>query len=80
VRPKGLGKLEKLIHVATVLIEIYFSPIVNRMIKSMTIGWARKLAHMEEMCNAYRKLLRKPEGKGPKGISRCRLEDNKIDK
>jgi hypothetical protein len=42
----------------------------------LQIEWARQVARMRAMRNAYKILVRKPEGNGPLGRSRCRYEDN----
>jgi hypothetical protein len=41
-------------------------------IKSREIRWMGYAACMEEMRNSYKILIRKPEGKKPLQISRCR--------
>jgi hypothetical protein len=46
------------------------------MIKSMMIRWAGHVARMREKRNAHTILVGKPEGKGPLGRSRRRMEDN----
>jgi hypothetical protein len=38
--------------------------------------WARHITCMGEMRNAYKILVRKPEGKRPHGRPMCRWEDN----
>jgi hypothetical protein len=50
------------------------------MIKLRRMIWAGHLARVGEKRNAYRILVRKPEGKRPLARPRCRWEDNiKID-
>jgi hypothetical protein len=51
-------------------------PNTIRMIMSRRMRRAGQLAHMEEKRNAYRILMRKPEGKRPLGRPRHRWEDN----
>jgi hypothetical protein len=53
----------------------YASPNI-RVIKSRRMEWAEHVAWMEEMRNAYKILVEKPEGKRPLGRSRSRWEDN----
>jgi hypothetical protein len=55
---------------------LYFSPNIIRMIKSRRMRWAGHVACMREKLNAYRILMRKPEGKRPLGRLRHRWEDN----
>jgi hypothetical protein len=43
--------------------KLYSSPNIIRMIKSRRMRWARHVARMGEMRNAYRILVGKPEGK-----------------
>jgi hypothetical protein len=50
--------------------------IMFRVIKSRTMGWARHVADMGEMRNAYNILVGKPEGKRPLGRPRHRWEYN----
>jgi hypothetical protein len=47
-----------------------------RMIKSRRMKWAGHVARMGEMRNAYRLLVRKPEGRRPLGRQRRRREHN----
>jgi hypothetical protein len=59
---------------------LYSSPNILKMIKSRRMRWAGYVARMGETRNAYRILVRKPEGKRPLGRSRRRWADNiKID-
>jgi hypothetical protein len=45
---------------------LYPSPSIIRIIKSRRMRWASHVARMEEKRNAYRLLVRKPEGKKTK--------------
>jgi hypothetical protein len=47
-----------------------------RVIKLRRMRWARHIAHVEEMRNAYKMLVQRPEGKTPLGRPRCRWEEN----
>jgi hypothetical protein len=58
------------------LLNLYSSPSIIRMIKSMRIKWAVHVARMGEKRNAYRILLEKPEGKRPLERPRCKCVDN----
>jgi hypothetical protein len=55
---------------------LYSSPSIIRMIKSMRIRWAGHVARMGERRNAYRILVGKPEGRRPLGRPRRRWVDN----
>jgi hypothetical protein len=55
---------------------LYWSPSIIRMIKSRRMRWAGHVAWIGEKRNAYRILVRKPEGKRPLGRPRRRWEDN----
>jgi hypothetical protein len=55
---------------------MYSSPSIIRMIKSRRMIWVGYVARMGEKRNAYKILVRKPEGKRPLGKPRCRWEDN----
>jgi hypothetical protein len=55
---------------------LYSSPNIFRMIKSKRMRWAGHVARMRTMRNAYRILVRKPEGKRLLGRPRCRWVDN----
>jgi hypothetical protein len=46
------------------------------MIKSRRMRWAGTVALIGEISNAYRTLMRRPEGKGPLGRSRHRWVEN----
>jgi hypothetical protein len=52
------------------------SPSIIKIIKSRRMRWAGHLARKGENRNAYRLLVRKPEGKRPLGRSRRRCVDN----
>jgi hypothetical protein len=47
-----------------------------RVMKSRSVKWARHVARIGEMRNAYNILVRKPGGKRPLGRPRRRWEDN----
>jgi hypothetical protein len=47
--------------------DLYSSPSIIRIIKSMRMRWAGHVARMGEKRNAYRLLVGKPEGKRPLG-------------
>jgi hypothetical protein len=49
---------------------------IIRIIKSRRMRWAGHVARMGEKRNAYRLLVRKPEGKRPLGRPRHRWMDN----
>jgi hypothetical protein len=55
---------------------LYSSPNIIRMIKSRRMRWAGHVARIGEKRNAYRILVRKPEGKKTLGIPRRRWVDN----
>ena len=44
---------------------LYPSPNIIRILKSRRLRWAGYVARMEQSRNAYRVLVRKPEGKKP---------------
>ena len=44
---------------------LYSSPNIISNLKSRRLRWAGHLAHMEQLRNAYRVLVGKPEGKSP---------------
>jgi hypothetical protein len=46
---------------------LYFSPSIIRIIKSMRMRWAGHVARMGEKRNVYRLLVGKPEGRRPQG-------------
>jgi hypothetical protein len=56
--------------------DLYPSPNIIRIIKSRRMRLAGHVARMGEKRNAYRLLVRKPEGKRPLGRPRCRRVDN----
>jgi hypothetical protein len=49
------------------LINLYASPNVIRVSKSMGMRWAKHVARMRQVRNAYNILVEKPEGKRPLG-------------
>jgi hypothetical protein len=50
--------------------DLYSSPSIIRIIKSRRMRWALHVARMGGKRNAYRLLVRKPDGKGPLGRPR----------
>jgi hypothetical protein len=56
--------------------ELYSSLSIIRIIKSMRIRWSRHVARLGEKRNAYRLLVRKPEGKRQLGRPIRRWVDN----
>jgi hypothetical protein len=56
--------------------DVYLSPDIIRVIKSIRMRWAGHIAHMGEKRGAYRVLVGKSEGKRPLGRPRHRLEVN----
>jgi hypothetical protein len=55
--------------------DLYSSPSIIRIIK-LRMRWVGHVARMGEKRNAYRLLVRKPEGKRLLGRPRCRWVDN----
>jgi hypothetical protein len=55
---------------------LYSSPSIIRIIKSIRMRWAGHVARMGEKRNAYRILVGKPDGKRPLGRPRHRWLDN----
>ena len=55
---------------------MYSSPNVIMSLKSRRLRWAGHVARMEQLRNAYRVLVGKPDGKRPLGRPRRRWEDN----
>jgi hypothetical protein len=55
---------------------LYSSPSIIRMIESRRMRWAGHVARRGEKRNAYRILVRKPDGKRPLGRPRRRWVDN----
>jgi len=53
---------------------LYTSTNIIWIIKSRRMRWAGHIAHMEDMRNAYKILVRKPEGKRQLGRPRHRWE------
>jgi hypothetical protein len=58
------------------LCDLYSSLSIIRIIKSRRLRWAGHVARMREKRNAFRLLVRKPEGKRPLGRPRRRWVDN----
>jgi PAS domain-containing protein len=56
--------------------DLYSSPSIIGIIKSRRMRWAGLAARMGEKRNAYRLLVRKPDGRRPLGRSRRRWVDN----
>jgi hypothetical protein len=56
--------------------DLYSLPSIIRIIKSRRMRWAGHVARMGEKRNAYRLLVRKPEGKRPLGRPKHRCVDN----
>jgi hypothetical protein len=55
---------------------LYSSPSIIRKIKSRKMRWAGHIARMGEKRNAYRLLVKKPEGKGSLRRPRRKKVDN----
>jgi hypothetical protein len=68
------GDLRKLRNEA--LHNLYSSPNIIRMMKSIWMTWAGHVARMGERKNVYRILVGNPEGKRPLGRPRRRCVDN----
>jgi len=56
--------------------DLYCSPNIVRVIKSIRMRWAGHVARMGEKRGVYKILMWKPEGKGPLGRPRRRWENN----
>jgi hypothetical protein len=56
--------------------DLYSSPNIFQVIKSIRMRWARRVACMGDRRGIYRVLVGKPEGKKPPGRPRHRWEDN----
>ena len=56
--------------------DLYSSPNIVRVIKSIIMRWAGHVARMGEERGVYRVLVEKPEGRGPLGRPRRRWVDN----
>jgi hypothetical protein len=54
------------------LCDLYSSPSIIQIIKSMRMQWVGHIAQMGEKSNAYRSLVRESEGKRPLGRWRWR--------
>jgi hypothetical protein len=61
---------------ASVLLHLYSSPSIIRIIKSRRMRWVGHVARIGENTNAYRLLVGKPEGKRTLGRPRRRWVDN----
>jgi hypothetical protein len=62
------------------LIDLYSSPNIVRVIKSIGMRWAGHVARIGEGRDVYKFVVGRPEGKKPMGRPRCTVEDNiKID-
>jgi hypothetical protein len=60
--------------------DLYSTPTIIRVIKSLRMGWARHAAGRNERRDVYSVLVEKPEGRKPFGRPRHSWEDNiKID-
>jgi hypothetical protein len=55
---------------------LYSSPSIIRMIKSMRMGWTGHVARIREKRDVYRIFMGKPEGKRPLGRPRRRWVNN----
>jgi hypothetical protein len=55
---------------------LYASLNIIRVVKSRRIRWVGDVAFMGEIRNAYKILVRKPEGKSPLGRPKHKWEDN----
>jgi len=73
-RDEGTGEWRKLHNEE--LNDLYCSPNIVRVIKSLRMRWAGHVARMEERRGVYRVLVGKPEGKRALGRPRRRWEDN----
>jgi hypothetical protein len=73
-RDEVMGRWRKLCNEE--LHDLYSPPSIIRMIRQRRMGWARHVTRMEEKRNAYRLLVRKPEGMRPPGRTRHRWVDN----
>jgi hypothetical protein len=56
--------------------DLYFSPNICRVIKSIRMGWAGHVARTMERRGTCRVLVEKPDGNRPLGRPRRRWEDN----
>ena len=73
-RDEVTGEWRKLHHEE--LNNLYSSPNIVRVIKSIRMRWAGHVARMGEGRGVYRVLVGKPEGGRPLGRTRRRREDN----
>ena len=58
------------------LLNVYYSPHIIRVTKSIRRGWARGVTRMGDRKCLYRFLLGRPEGRKPFGRPKHRWEDN----
>jgi hypothetical protein len=65
-----------MIKIIIIIIDLFFSPNIIRMVISRRMRWAGHVACMGERRGAYRILVHIPEGRRPLGRPRRRLEDN----
>ena len=56
--------------------DLYSSPNIIRVIKSIRMRWVGRVAHKGERRSVYGVLAEKPEGKRLLGRPRCRWKDN----
>jgi hypothetical protein len=73
-RDEGTGEWRRLHNEE--LNDLYSSPNIIRVIKSIRMRWAGHVARMGKRDGTYRILVGRPEGRRPLGRPRCRLEDN----
>jgi hypothetical protein len=74
--PKRPKKYLENILIKNSIHNLYSSPNIIRLVKSMKMRWAGHVARMGETRNACRILVGKPEGNRPLGRSRRRWVDN----
>jgi hypothetical protein len=72
----GSRLVQKLIYGSKEIKHLDVSPNVIRVIILRRVRWAKRVAHMEEMRNAYKILVGKPERKRILGRPKHRWEDN----
>jgi hypothetical protein len=56
--------------------DLYCSPSIVRVVKSIRMRWAGHVARMSDRRDVFRVLMRKPEDKRPMGRPRRRWENN----
>jgi hypothetical protein len=59
-----------------IMMNLYSSPNIVRVVKARRLRWAGHVARMGEEIGIYRVLVGKPDGKRPLGRPRRRWEDN----